>query len=279
MKYLVAVSGGVDSVVLLDMMSKTKHHLVVAHVDHGIRTDSAADARFVEALAKHYKLPFVSTRFELGEKASEEQAREARYSFLFEQAKRFGAEVVTAHHRDDLVETIAINISRGTGWRGVAVLARSGIYRPLLPLTKAKLYEYALAHHLEWVEDSTNQTDAYRRNRLRRELHAHLPVEATEELVRLRARQLQLAHDIEREAIKFTQKHTGSRHFLTVLDHEVAVELLGTMMKAEAGVRPVRPQLERALLAIKTAKPGSMHDVGNGVKMRFTSRNYELLVV
>ena len=279
MKYLVAVSGGVDSVVLLDMMSKTKHHLVVAHVDHGIRPDSAADARFVEALAKRYKLPFVSTRFELGEKASEEQAREARYSFLFEQAQKFGAEVVTAHHRDDLVETIAINIARGTGWRGVAVLARPGIYRPLLPLTKAKIYKYALGHHLEWVEDSTNQTDTYQRNRLRRELHAQLPVKATEELVRLRARQLQLAHDIEREATKFTQKHTGSRHFLTVLDHEVAVELLGAMMKAEAGVRPVRPQLERALLAIKTAKPGSMHDVGNGVKMRFTSRNYELLVV
>jgi tRNA(Ile)-lysidine synthase len=279
MKYLLAVSGGVDSVVLLDMMSRTKHHLVVAHVDHGIRPDSAADARFVEALAKHYRLPFVTARFELGEKASEEQAREARYSFLFEQAKKFGAEIVTAHHRDDLVETIAINISRGTGWRGVAVLARPGIYRPLLPLRKARLYDYAMTHHLEWVEDSTNQSDIYHRNRLRRMLQKHLSVKAAEQLTRLRARQLQLAHDIEHEAAKFAQRHTGSRHFLTVLEAEVAIELLGAMMKAEAGVRPVRPQLERALLAIKTAKPGSLHDVGNGIKMRFTSRNYELLVV
>ena len=279
MNYLVAVSGGVDSVALLDMMAKADHRLIVAHVDHGIRPDSAADARFVEALAGRYKLPFVSTRFELGAGASEEQAREARYQFLFEEAKKFNAEIVTAHHRDDLVETIAINLARGTGWRGVAVLARSGIHRPLLPLTKAKLYDYALKHRLEWVEDSTNGSLDYQRNRLRGVLKTMLDQRSAEELAILRARQLQLAHDIEREAARFVENHAGSRHFLTVLEHEVALELLGSMMKAACNIKPIRPQLERALLAIKTAKPGSFHDVGDGIKMRFTSRNYELFIV
>lgn len=279
MNYLLAVSGGVDSVVLLDMMSRSKHRMVVAHVDHGIRPDSHDDARFVEALAKQYGLPFVSTRFELGAKASEEQARAARYGFLFEQAKKFDAEVVTAHHRDDLVETIAINFSRGTGWRGLGVLARAGIHRPLLPLTKARIYQYALAHHLEWVEDSTNRSDVYQRNRLRQKVHTALAESEVQQLVNLRTRQLQLAHDIEQEAAKIAALHTGSRHFLTVLDQTVAIELLGSIIKARVMVRPTRPQLERALLAVKTAKPGSLHDVGDGIKMRFTSRNYELFVV
>lgn len=279
MNYILAVSGGVDSVVLLDMMSKTKHRLVVAHVDHGIRPDSAADARFVEALAHRYKLPFVAARFELGKKASEEQARDARYEFLFEQAEKFNADIVTAHHRDDLVETIAINFSRGTGWRGLNVLARQGIHRPLLPLTKARIYQYALTHHLEWVEDSTNRSDVYQRNRIRQRTHAMLSEATIEQIVNLRARQLQLTHDIEREAARLVERHAGSRHFLTVLDQSVALELLGAIIKAHTGIGPMRPQLERALLAVKTAKSGSAHDVGDGIKMRFTSRNYELFVV
>jgi tRNA(Ile)-lysidine synthase len=277
--YLVAVSGGVDSVVLLDLMSKSGHHIITAHVDHGIRPDSAADARFVAALAKRYQIPFVSTRFELGPKASEEQARLARYEFLFAEAAKHKAEVVTAHHQDDMVETIAINFSRGTGWRGLAVLNRAGIYRPLLGLTKAKLYAYALAHHLEWVEDSTNHTDAYHRNRLRRAIHRQLPYESQQKLAELRSRQLQLARDIERESAQFTAKHSGSRHFLTLADPEVACEILGAVIKDIAGTRPPRPQIQRALLAVKTAKPGTIYDVGDGVKIQFTSRNYQLLVV
>ena len=279
MKYILAVSGGVDSVVLLDMMSKTRHNLIVAHVDHGIREDSAADARFVEQLARRYKLPFVMKRYDLGARASEDRARDARYDFLFEQAKKFDAEIVTAHHQGDAIETMAINFKRGTGWRGLAVLARKGIYRPLLPFTKNRLYEYALTHHLEWVEDSTNQSNVYQRNRVRRVLHAAFSLESATKLMELRARQLQLVRDIDRESARLAQRHGSSRHFLTNLDHDVAVELLGAIIKLQTGVRPVRPQLERALLAIKTVKPGGMHDVGDGVKMRLTSRNYELFVV
>ncbi len=277
--YLVAVSGGVDSVVLLDMLSKSTHRLIVAHVDHGIRSDSEADARFVEALAKNYKLPFVTKRFELGASASEEQARAARYEFLFEQAKQFNATIVTAHHQGDLVETIAINVQRGTGWRGLTVLNRKGINRPLTALTKQQLYDYALRNHLEWVEDGTNATDAYQRNRLRRLLGSRLNQQNRERLSTLRAKQIQLRRDIEHESLRIIKSHAASRHFLTQIDHNVAVELLGTIIDQQTSIRPTRPQLERALIAIKTAKAGTIHHVGDRIELHFTPRAFAVKVV
>ena len=277
--YILAISGGVDSVVLLDMFAKTDHRLVVAHVDHGIREDSSHDARFVEALSKKYNLPFATKRYELGRTASEETAREARYTFLFEKAQELGASIVTAHHADDMVETIALNLSRGTGWRGLAVLNRPGIHRPLLMLTKADIYDYALRHHLEWVEDSTNHSTVYTRNRLRARLAHHPSPTRTKQLYDLRTAQLQLSKEINGHASKLCAKHYGNRHFLTQLDEEVAIELLGSMMEQEVGYRPMRPQLVRLLLAIKTARAGTTCDVANGIKMMFTTRNYRLSIV
>ena len=279
MKYLVAVSGGVDSVVLLDMLRRSEHTLIVAHVDHGIRDDSAADARFVAALAKQYKLPFVTTRFELGERASEEQAREARYGFLLEQATKYGAVIVTAHHMGDAVETVAINLTRGTGWRGLVVLGREEMHRPLLLFTKAQLHSYAHNARLEWVEDSTNQSDAYQRNRIRRKLTSLLSADAMEQVMALRARQLQLRRDIARESVRVVAKHIGSRHFLTQIDETTALELLGYQIEQVGAARPTRPQLLRALHAIKTAQPGATHQVGSGIELQFTARKFTVVVV
>jgi len=277
-KYVLAVSGGVDSVALLDLMTKTTHHLIVAHVDHGIRGDSTADARFVEALAKKYSLPFVSRRFELGKQASEEQARDARYGFLFEVAKEHRATLMTAHHRDDAVETIALNLTRGTGWRGLAVLDREQVRRPLLGMSKPQLYDYALKHRLEWVEDSTNATDTYLRNRLRSKLNQMVDDTVRTKLMQLRSQQLILKNDIDREALRLSS-HAHTRHFLNQIDHMSAMTLLGAMILHETGTRPPRPQLERALLAVKTARAGSIHHVGARVQLRFTSRNISVEVV
>ncbi len=274
MKYLVAVSGGVDSVVLLDMLSNTEHTLIVAHVDHGIRDDSTADARFVAALAQNYHVPFISCRLELGKEASEDAARQARYDFLYQQAAEHGALIATAHHLGDMAETVAINLHRGTGWRGLAVLSREGLVRPLISLTKQQLYEYAVKHHLEWVEDSTNRDMRYLRNRVRRTLTQHS--ELLQPLSALRARQLQLRRDITSELRRLVGNHGGSRYFLTHIPHSVAIELLGEHFQQMTGERPTRPQLERALVAVKTAKPGTTSHVGSRISLHFTPRNYEV---
>src|SRR5438445_4950610 len=110
--YAVAVSGGVDSVVLLDILAKRDDlELAVAHFDHGIREDSVEDRHFVEGLAKNYGLPFIYEEGSLGPKSSEAEAREARYKFLRQAQKKAGAKaIITAHHQDDLLETAILNM-------------------------------------------------------------------------------------------------------------------------------------------------------------------------
>lgn len=276
MRYIVAVSGGVDSVVLLHQLVMTgEHELVVAHFDHGIRDDSAADARFVEGLAAQYRLPFVMRREELGAHASEEQARTRRYRFLREVAREHDARIVTAHHQDDLIETIAINFYRGTGWRGLAVFMNLQIDRPLLAATKFDIYDYATQHHLEWVEDSTNSSNVYLRNRLRRQLARQLDASTTQMLCALWRKQCRLRRAIDAEIGRHEQPNgTYSRYFLTQIDSSTAGELLRGLIAARTGRPPTRPQAERALLAIKTARSGAVYQVGNGLQLRFTARSF-----
>jgi tRNA(Ile)-lysidine synthase len=275
-RYVVAVSGGVDSVVLLDMLVRVgEHDLTVAHFDHGIRPDSAADARFVEALATKYGLPFITKREELGPGASEELARTERYAFLRNAAKKLDAQIVTAHHADDIVETIAINISRGTGWRGVAVLDTPGIVRPLLYQNKSEIRAYARDKRLEWVEDSTNAQVLYLRNRLRRLVAMNVSVTNKQAILALWKRQVELKGKITQELLPYLNSEGEySRYFLTHVDPLSAGELLRAAIFARTKISPTRPQIERALLMIKTARAGSVFELGNGVALRFKERTF-----
>jgi tRNA(Ile)-lysidine synthase len=278
MRYLVAVSGGIDSVVLLNMLvTDAKHDLIVAHFDHGIRPDSADDARFVEALAKSYGLEFVTKREELGSGTSEDLARSRRYIFLREQAARQGAVIVTAHHSDDVIETIAINLTRGTGWKGIAALGNQDIARPLLRLSKDDIRMYATAKHLEWTEDSTNSSDVYLRNRLRQKIGTSLSGGTKKELLEIWKRQLELKSAIYKEEDNFIQAgEEQSRYLLIAIDATTAEELLRRMIAKKAGVACTRPQAKRALLAVKTAKQGSIFEIGSGCSLHFTIQTFTI---
>lgn len=272
MKYIVAVSGGVDSMVLLDMMVRAGgHELIVAHFDHGIRDDSHLDAQLVRDVASKHGLVFESKREELGKDASEAYARERRYAFLRSLADKHKAEIVTAHHLDDLVETVAINTTRGTGWRGLAVLD-SGVKRPLLDIEKAKILEYARRHAIEWREDSTNATPAYLRNRIRSQTHL-LPEETKRELRALHAHQRALKREIHREVKNLIGSGSWySRYFFIHLPTAVAYECLREI----TGGKLTRPQLARLLYAIKVAKPNATFEAGSGVRIYFSTRQFSL---
>lgn len=272
MRYVLAISGGVDSVVLLDVMSRTEKDIVVAHFDHGIRQDSAADARFVEALAAKYRAQYIGQREELGADASEEQARERRYAFLNDIAADFGGTVATAHHQDDIVETVALNLRRGARWRGLAGMSDSRILRPLSSWTKQQIYEYAAKHRLEWCEDETNNSEKYTRNILRRRIHQQISPEARSEIYELWRAQRKLRRTIEAELKRF-DKQVLSRHFLIQIEENVALELLYYYILRHAGASLLTAQLERMLVAIKTGRPGTVWQLGSGAVMKLTARD------
>ncbi len=254
-RYVAAVSGGVDSAVLLDVIAKNPDlEVVVAHVDHGIREDSADDARFVEGLAGKYNLPFFVKTLGLGANASEETARKHRYAFLrYVQSREGAAGIITAHHADDVLETAMLNMQRGTGWRGLASLRSGGeVFRPLLQIRKQEIIEYALANRLEFVQDATNLSDAYARNRIRQQImplvNVQPDVRATFD--RLLRAQRELRDTIETEVQDLTKLLISESGLdlanLRHLPAEVATEVLRLFYSAH-NVRQTRPQIIRAL--------------------------------
>ena len=272
MKYIIAVSGGVDSVVLLDVLWRTRQsELVVAHFDHGIREESASDARFVEALAVRYGLPFEMSREELGERASEEFARQRRYEFLFDVAKRYDGQVVTAHHQDDVIETIALNIARGTRWRGVAGMSDERVLRPMVNQTKQKVYDYAVRRRLEWCEDETNQSDRYARNRVRVEINRLLDADTRGGLANLWKEQRAVRREIEAEVRKFEDQMT-SRYFLINTPLAVAEELIYQYVLKHTGTSLLSAQLERLVVAVRTGRSGTIWHIAPQVRMKLTQK-------
>jgi tRNA(Ile)-lysidine synthase len=194
---LVAVSGGADSVALFDLLagvaSERRLQLIVAHADHGIQAGSERTAEQVAALAGRFGFPCEIGRLELGSGASETVARRARYAWLEATRKRLGADwIVTAHHRDDQVETVLLRALRGSapaGLAGMASRSRSGVIRPLLTFTHSELVAHARAQGLDFHEDPANEDPRHLRSWLRRDLlpvlEGHLGKQLKGDLLRL----------------------------------------------------------------------------------------------
>jgi len=190
-KVVLAVSGGLDSMVMLDFFrrfgkKKFQLELVIAHLDHGLRPDSPADAQWLAERCQAWKLQFVSTQRNVRahQTASEQSsleavARELRYGWLAQVASEQAAEAVfTAHSASDQLETSLMHWLRGSvsGLQGILPrrplepTQQTQLIRPLLSLPRAELQAYATHHGLSWREDPSNQQQDFLRNRLRQEL-------------------------------------------------------------------------------------------------------------
>lgn len=175
---LVAVSGGTDSVALLDLLATLATEigltLVVAHVDHGIQPRSGNVAEGVKNLAKQYGLPFESVELGLGPDTTETAARRARYAWLRDVQQRRGAKyLVTAHHKDDQVETVLLRALRGSapaGLAGIRQKSRGGLVRPLLPFARVELAEYVAQRGLAVHDDPANRDPRHVRSWIRVDL-------------------------------------------------------------------------------------------------------------
>jgi tRNA(Ile)-lysidine synthase len=168
---VLAVSGGLDSMVLLDAAAALDDlTLVVATFDHGTGSAATEAAHLVASAAKERGLRLETSRAPAGS-TTEAQWRDARWTFLRSVSQRLHAPVATAHTRDDQVETVLMRELRGAGPRGLAGLyAASPVIRPLLGHSRRQLAAYARARRLVWVEDPSNASPQYLRNRVRHDL-------------------------------------------------------------------------------------------------------------
>lgn len=175
-KLLLAVSGGVDSMVLLDLFYKLKFDICVAHCNFQLRgKESDADELLVREICQDGYIPYFINSFETIDFAKENKlsiqlaARKLRYDW-FQELLLLGFDyVLTAHHLDDNVETFLINFTRGTGLEGLTGIPAQyeNIIRPLLPFSRDEIENYAIDNKIQWREDSSNASDKYFRNKLR----------------------------------------------------------------------------------------------------------------
>jgi tRNA(Ile)-lysidine synthase len=172
-KLLLAVSGGIDSMVMAHLIKAAGYAFGLAHVNHQLRgEDSDADERLVEELAEQWEVPCHVTRVTIdrSQENIQERARELRYAFLHECCAAHGYDrILTAHHLNDRIETTLMNLMRGTGIYGMKGIPtqRDNIVRPLLWATKAEIEEYATVHQIDYRKDASNASDDYLRNRVR----------------------------------------------------------------------------------------------------------------
>ena len=192
-RLLVAVSGGVDSVVLCELCKQAGYDFTIAHCNFQLRgEESERDEQFVRSLGKKYEVEVMIKKFETENYASEnklsiqEAARELRYGWFDElvrsresgvgsqgsELRTMRSKLLTAHHADDNAETVLMNFLRGTGLHGLTGIPVNydHIKRPLLPFTKTEITQFAKENHIEFVEDSSNQSNKYTRNLFRNEI-------------------------------------------------------------------------------------------------------------
>lgn len=205
-KVLLAVSGGVDSMVLWQLFEAAKLNYEVAHVNFSLRgEESDADEALIAKMAKKLKVQLhvkkAATKAIAAEKKLSIQmaAREIRYNWFDELlANNHLAALVTAHHLNDSLETLFINLNRGTGLKGLSGISSSEkLIRPLLSFTKEEIRQYASANQIEFREDQSNQSNDYERNWFRHELIAKWEAYNPQLLKKMQVTFNRLQHDQE----------------------------------------------------------------------------------
>ena len=179
-RFYLAVSGGIDSMVLVHLFQHFHYKFELLHCNFKLRGDeSNSDMRFIQDYCNENNLHLQIGSFETEaiakqtKKSIQETARDLRYNWFYKQMEENNVDfVATAHHQDDDLETFLINFSRGTGLDGLTGIpaVNDKIIRPLLPFSRAEIEQYAKENNIQWREDSSNESDKYLRNKIRHHL-------------------------------------------------------------------------------------------------------------
>lgn len=284
--HLIGISGGRDSVALLHaLVARGYHRLVVCHLDHGLRAESADDARFVAELAAGCCLDAVVERCDVRARAKrrheslEAAGRHARTEFFARVANERGVGAVfLAHHADDQVETFLFNLCRGAGSAGMAAMrpitrfendaAALWIVRPLLGVWREKIDAYVTHHGLAFCEDPSNADLGFTRNRLRHEAIPALSAALGRDVRRAIGRAAEILRDEDEFLSALPEVHAAAGELSVRQLHELPVALQRRLIHgwlSASGVRAVgfeEVEAVRALLTQRCAKvnlPGGRH--------------------
>ena len=179
---VLALSGGPDSMCLLSLLEEINAHIICVHINHNTRAACIEEYAFIKKYVEQKKIPLVYHKIEKYTKGkfTEEEAREIRYQKLLSVANKYHAKyILTAHHADDLTETIIMRLLRGSTLEGYAGFKKETTYqghiilRPLISKKKQEIYAYLKANEIPYIEDESNKSDDYERNRIR---HHILPL-------------------------------------------------------------------------------------------------------
>lgn len=263
----VAVSGGVDSMVLLRLFMEGGGDFCVLNVEHGIRGESSVrDSEFVAKFCKQHGIECYSERVNALEYAEKQKmsvelaARELRYG-VFEKALNSGLveKVALAHHADDNAETVLMRIFRGTGVRGLKGISERGAFiRPLLGYTREEIAAYAEKNGVPYVEDETNADVAYTRNFIRNELMPLIKErypQITDSLLRLSKNAEEIDEYLEKNVIK-PQKTEGGKVLrgLYAADDVIKKYSINAVLRSMGAVRDVERVHLTALLALQHSR-------------------------
>lgn len=285
--YILAISGGVDSVALLHMIHQShtlkQCNFVVAHVQHGMREDDHKDAALVRSYAKAYKYPYESTKLGEGRK-SEAKARVARYKFFKAVQDKYGATaIVTAHHQNDVLETMLINLIRGTNRRGLASLKSTRHrVRPLLGMRKSELISYAERHNLTWINDVTNRDTRYLRNWVRIHVMPKLDQRQESQLLQINEQIAGINQEIDQLVSQIVAHCTNQdgdfsmrQTDFILLNRSIAFELLREVLGSR-GAEYTEARIQYMWLQAKTLKHGKQASINRG--LRLSVKNDKIII-
>jgi tRNA(Ile)-lysidine synthase len=305
---VVGVSGGADSLALVDCLAALGYPVMVAHFNHRLRDDSQSDLEFVRDFAKQKELSFVSKSGDVAAFACdrglsiEEAARQMRYEFLFKAARECDAQALAVGHTaDDQVETILMHMLRGAGldgmkgmlWRGLleSFDVEIPLVRPLLGVWRVETESWCRSHNLSYRVDTTNSDTTYKRNRLRQEIIPLLESYSPQARAQIHRMAGHLAGDqrvlalLTKDAFQTCQEQSGegylvfNRERLAALDPALTARVI--RLAAFKLVKELRDfdsgAVERCLEAVMQAPSGWQADLPGGLRLRVTDGKLYLM--